>query len=101
MRKGFSGNTSQKSLFHLAVYETAADPFAADGQHVELPPDDFTVGICFQLALDVVPHLLLRVELCNVTLSVVEALDDESVADAGAGWDFDRFELVVAKNISK
>lgn len=86
-----------QSLFHFTVYETAANSITADGQHVKLSPDDFADGICFQLALDVVPHLLLRIELCNVALGVVEAFDDESVADAGSGWHFDRLELVVAK----
>lgn len=88
-----------KCLFHFTVYEAAENPFSADGQHVELSPDDFTVRICFQLALNVVPDLLLRVELSNVGLRVVETFDNKSVTDAGSSWDFDRLKFAIAKNI--
>lgn len=90
-----------KGLFHFTVYEAADDSFTADGQHVELLPDDFSVGVCFQLALDVVPDLLLRIELCNVGLGVVEAFDDESVTGGRSSRNFDRLKFAVAKKYWK
>lgn len=69
----------EENLFHAAIDEARHDLLAVDRQHAELLPNDFTVGISLQLALNFVPNLLLRIELRNFGAGVIVALDEDPV----------------------
>lgn len=90
-------------LLDVGVVEAACNAVAVDCQHTELTPNDFTVGVRFQLSLNFVPHFFLRIELGNFSCCVVEAFDVDSIANGGTGWNFQWFAFGLAesaKNVS-
>ena len=90
-------------LLYVGVVKAARDTIAGDRQHVEIAPNNFTVGICFQLRLNFVPHFFLRIELRHFSFGVFETFDVDSITDVGTTWNFQRFTFIVvesAKNVS-
>ena len=85
------------SLLDVTVYETADNSVAADCEHVEFSPDNFAIGIGFQVALNCVPNLLFRIELSDFAGSVV-AFDEHTITDTGTSWNFDGLIFALTKD---
>lgn len=67
--------------------------FSANRHHAELTPNNFTVGVGLQLALNFVPNLFLRVELNDIDGRVVVSMNEDSVTDIGSSRHLERLKL--------